>query len=86
MATTITKPLPVPPRPGWLVRLRRATWRGRRIDWSAYLFVLPFFVAFTVFLLGAIAFGVYVSFTEWGIVGNPKWVDVKNYLRALADP
>jgi hypothetical protein len=60
-------------QPGLLARLQRATWKGQRIDWSAYLFVLPFFASFLVFLVVPIVFGGYVSFTEWGIVGEPKW-------------
>jgi multiple sugar transport system permease protein len=69
-----------------LTRLRRASWKGERIDWSAYLFVLPFFLPFLVFTVGAIGFGSYVSFTEWGIIGEPKWVGLDNFRRALSDP
>jgi multiple sugar transport system permease protein len=65
---------------------RRLTWNGRRIDWSAYLFVLPFLIPFFLFVLLAIAFGIYVSFTSWGIVGNPKWIGLTNYLTAFSDP
>ena len=66
-------------------RLRGATWHGRRIDWSAYLFVLPFFIPFLLFSVLAIFFGLYVSFTEWGIIGAPKWVGLANYLQALTN-
>jgi ABC-type sugar transport system permease subunit len=71
------------PQGDLLHRLRTATWRGNRIDWSAYLFVLPFFVPFLLFSLLAIIFGIYVSFTQWGIIGSPKWVGLANYLQAL---
>jgi len=69
-----------------IAALRRATWNGERIDWSAYLFVLPFFVPFVVVTLGATLFGIYVSFTDWGIIGAPHWIGLKNYYRAVADP
>jgi multiple sugar transport system permease protein len=69
-----------------LARLRRATWNGERIEWSAYLFLLPFFVPFLVLTLGAILFGTFVSFTDWGIVGDPNWVGLDNYVKALSDP
>jgi multiple sugar transport system permease protein len=69
-----------------LGRLRTATWAGRRIDWSGYAFVAPFFLPFILFNLGAIFFGVYISFTEWGIMGEPRWVGLANYARALQDP
>lgn len=67
-------------------RLRHATWQGERIDWSAYLFILPFFLPFLIFTLAAIIFGGYVSFTEWGVIGNPEWVGLDNFRRALEDP
>ena len=66
-------------------RLRSATWGGRRIDWSAYAFVAPFFLPFLVFNLAAILFGFYISFTEWGIMGDPRWVGLTNYARAFDD-
>jgi multiple sugar transport system permease protein len=69
-----------------LAALRRATWNGERIDWAAYLFVLPFFLPFVVVTLGAALFGIYVSFTDWGIFGAPHWVGLRNYARAVADP
>jgi multiple sugar transport system permease protein len=67
-------------------RLRRATWHGERIEWSAYLFLLPFFLPFVVLTVGAILFGTFVSFTDWGIVGDPNWVGLDNYVKALSDP
>jgi multiple sugar transport system permease protein len=67
-------------------RLRNASWQGERIDWSAYLFILPFFVPFLIFTVGAIGFGTYVSFTEWGIIGDPVWVGLRNFRNALDDP
>jgi multiple sugar transport system permease protein len=72
--------------PDLLARLRRATWQGQRIDWSAYLFILPFFVAFLVFLVAPIVLGGYVSMTQWGIVGDPEWIGLDNFTRALSDP
>jgi multiple sugar transport system permease protein len=73
-------------RPSLTRRLRAATWAGRRIDWSGYAFVAPFLLPFLLFNLGAILFGAYVSFTEWGIIGEPRWVGLANYARALGDP
>jgi multiple sugar transport system permease protein len=80
------EPVRVSPRSLSLARLRQATWNGQKIDWSAYLFVLPFFLPFLIVTLGATLFGIYVSFTDWGIIGAPHWIGVKNYLRAYADP
>ena len=86
IARALTQPTIPGAQPDPLVRLRRATWRGERVDWSAYLFVLPFFLPFLVFTVAAIGFGTYVSFTDWGIIGDPAWVGLANFRRALADP
>lgn len=66
-------------------RRERRTWRGRKIDWPAYLFLLPFFVPFILFTVVAILFGAYVAFTDWGIVGQPKWIGLRNFQEALGD-
>lgn len=64
----------------------RARWQGRPIDWSGYAFIAPFFVPFFIFTVGAILFGIYVSFTDWRIVGQPQWIGLKNFNDAFADP
>ncbi len=75
----------VPAANSWRARLRAKTWQGERIEWSAYLYVLPFFVPFLLFTVGAIIFGTYVSFTEWRIIGTPEYVGLGNYIRAFND-
>jgi len=65
--------------------LSHARWQGQRIQWSAYAFILPFFIPFLVLTVGAILFGAYVSFTKWGIVGSPQWVGMQNYQDVFAD-
>ena len=70
---------------GFADRLRRVTWQDRRIDWSAYLFLLPFLIPFLIFVVIAIFFGIYISFTTWGILGSPQWVGLLNYKTAFSD-
>ena len=48
-----------------------------------YLFVAFFTVPFLLFNIGPIFFGVYVAFTEWGIVGAPHWVGLDNFPEAF---
>ena len=43
----------------------------------------PYLVLFIVFLLLPAFVGVYASFTKWGIIGQPKWVGLKNYTKLL---
>ena len=56
------------------------------IDWAGYALVAFFGVPFLIFNVGPVLFGVYVGFTEWGIIGAPRWVGLENYQVALADP
>jgi ABC-type sugar transport system permease subunit len=56
------------------------------IDWAGYALVAFFAVPFLIFNVGPVLFGVYVGFTEWGIIGAPQWVGLENYRVALSDP
>jgi multiple sugar transport system permease protein len=55
------------------------------IDWAGYLFVGFFAVPFLLFNVLPVLFGVYVSFTEWSIIGSPTWIGLENYRNALGD-
>lgn len=64
--------------------LKRLPRRGS--DRIGYLFVAFFTVPFFVFNICPVLFGIFVGFTEWGIVGTPEWVGLENYQRAIDDP
>ncbi|MCP4405431.1 MAG: sugar ABC transporter permease, partial [bacterium] len=68
-----------------IVRLSKLRWQGQRIDWSGYIFLLPFAIPFLIFTVAAIFFGVYVAFTEWEIIGSPAWVGLDNFKEAFRD-
>jgi multiple sugar transport system permease protein len=57
----------------------------RRIDWVGYVFVAFFTLPFLVFNVGPVLFGIYVGFTEWGIIGQPHWIGLANYATAFHD-
>jgi multiple sugar transport system permease protein len=56
------------------------------IEWAGYALVAFFAVPFLIFNVGPVLFGMYVGFTEWGIIGSPQWIGLDNYRAALADP
>jgi multiple sugar transport system permease protein len=58
---------------------------GSRIDWIGYVFIGFFTVPFLVFNVAPVLFGIYVGFTEWGIIGEPTWIGLENYRTAFAD-
>ena len=64
---------------GGMTKQKTSRWNSVRNDLIAYGFMAPYLLLFVVFLLLPAAVGVYASFTKWGIVGQPKWVGLKNY-------
>lgn len=58
-----------------------------RREWSAYAFLSPGLLLFTVFTLFALAFSFYLSFHSWSIIEPYKpFVGFQNYRDALTDP
>jgi len=56
-----------------------------RIEWVGYVFVAFFTVPFFLFNILPVLFGGYVAFTEWSIVGAPRWVGLQNFRTAFSD-
>ena len=44
-----------------------------------FLFISPWLVGFTVFILGPILSSIYLSFTKYSISDPPRWVGLDNY-------
>lgn len=57
-----------------------------RRDNAFYLAVAPFFVIFAVFSVFPVIFSFYLGFNRWDGFGDPQWVGLENYARALRDP
>jgi multiple sugar transport system permease protein len=67
---------------GTLRRLRRRIWRER----SAYLFIAPGVLVFSVFTFGAFVFAVWLTFHRWSIIEPAKpYVGTQNYEDLLQD-
>jgi len=57
-------------------RLRRIVWRER----SAYLFIAPGVVIFSVFTMASLIFAIYLTFHRWSIIEPAKpYVGLQNY-------
>jgi multiple sugar transport system permease protein len=61
---------------------RSRQWRN---DLTAYLFLSPYLLLFFLFLLLPAIFGVFISFTNWDILGSPSWSGLKNYQTIFKD-
>lgn len=66
-------------------KTNKVEWR-RKQGIVPYLFLTPYLIVFGLFLLLPALFGVYTSFTEWGIMGTPRWIALDNYRWILDDP
>lgn len=52
---------------------------------APYLFILPFFILFTVFQLVPTIWSAYISFTKWRGIGTPEFVGLENYKKMAID-
>jgi multiple sugar transport system permease protein len=57
----------------------RLRWRNIR----GFFFILPWLVGFVLFTLGPFLGALYLSFTEWRLVGPITWVGLDNYVELL---
>ncbi|MDR2253154.1 MAG: sugar ABC transporter permease [Bifidobacteriaceae bacterium] len=76
MSTTAIEPAPPPTRP----RKRRSAlrWHNTLRGWS---FIAPNFIGFAALTLVPIIILFYVSLTEWGALGDPKWIGEENFTK-----
>lgn len=61
----------------------RARARGRL---APYGFILPFFVVFIPFGVGAVVFAIGMAFVKWPIGGSPTFTGVDNFTAIKGDP
>ena len=83
--TTLTKhpPAPAVPAPQ---RSNRGRGMSQVRDLGiALLFIFPAMIGLVVFSLVPTIRGIYLSFTEYNILGEPKWIGIDNYTAIFAD-
>ena len=63
------------------VQRRQAPTAGKRrkLDPAAYLFMLPWFLGFATLTIGPMLASLYLSFTDYSLLGAPEWVGLENY-------
>ncbi|RPI86233.1 MAG: sugar ABC transporter permease [Chloroflexi bacterium] len=65
----------------------KETLRQMRKQWTAYLFLSPWFIVFSIFTVFSLGFSLYISFHEWNILEATKlFVGLENYTRLFKDP
>jgi len=50
---------------------------------TGYAFIAPNIVAFLAFILIPLGFSLYMSFHEWKLLADPKWVGLANWIKLL---
>ena len=58
----------------------------RRYDWDAYLYLLPAFAFYLVFLVRPVVESVWIALFEWDGITASTWVGTANFADVLADP
>ena len=83
-ATLRRPPAPAPVRPP-PQRGRSPSRRRRREAITAYLFLAPWLVGLLAITAGPILGSLFLSFTDYSLLDDPKWVGLENYRRMLTD-
>jgi multiple sugar transport system permease protein/cellobiose transport system permease protein len=66
---------------------RASSFRMARLNKMGYVFILPFFIFFTIFSLYPIFYSLVLSFFEWNGMGRKTYVALANYSRVFfSDP
>jgi len=53
---------------------------------AGYLFALPWFIGFSVFIAGPVIASLVLSFTKYEVVTSPRFIGISNYKSLLQDP
>ncbi|MBB6486680.1 carbohydrate ABC transporter permease [Rhizobium lusitanum] len=59
--------------------------RRRRADWHGFLYIAPAMALVLIFFVLPVGFTVWMSFHNWPLLGNPRWIGLGNYARMLSD-
>lgn len=70
------------PRPRSSRSLRNAI---RKDKFAPYLFLAPWLIGFFVITLGPMLYSLYLSFTNYSMLGDPSWVGLDNYIKMFTN-
>ena len=64
---------------------RRLGKRERREAMHAYVFMSPVIIGLLVFTLGPIIVSLFLSFSNYNLLNDPKWIGVDNYVKMYGE-
>ncbi|AGB74475.1 MULTISPECIES: carbohydrate ABC transporter permease [Rhizobium] len=59
--------------------------RRRRAGWHGFLYIAPAMALVIVFFVLPVVFTFWMSFHNWPLLGNPRWIGFGNYIRMVSD-
>jgi multiple sugar transport system permease protein len=59
--------------------------RRRRENLAGYAFMAPWFLGFIAIIGGPVVVSLYLSFTDYSILGSPEWIGTANYERMFTN-
>ncbi|SCZ08215.1 carbohydrate ABC transporter permease [Alkaliphilus peptidifermentans] len=65
-----------------MINLKKSN-SGVKKSYVPYLFILPWIAGFLFFTIGPLIFSLIMSFFDWPIVGDVKFIGFSNYIRAF---
>ncbi len=70
--------------PGLVARLvgAKSPLETKQALWG-YVFLMPWLLGLTIFLVGPILISAYLSFTEYDVLSSPQFIGLSNYARAF---
>ncbi|GIH81557.1 carbohydrate ABC transporter permease [Planobispora longispora] len=63
----------------------RGSLRSRREAWAAHLFLVPWFLGLFLITIGPIVASLYLSFTDYSLLDEAKWVGLDNYVTLFTE-
>jgi multiple sugar transport system permease protein len=70
---------------GVATRTERMSKRRRREAMHAYVFMLPVILGLIFFSLGPVVASLILSFTEYDLLTDPKWIGLQNFVELFQD-
>ena len=84
--STVPRARPVKPGPGWPAAFLRGGSLGSRRARTGMILVSPAFALVAVFVLFPLGFAVYISLTDWPLIGPYHFTGGRNYTELIHDP
>ena len=59
--------------------------RRKRAGWHGFLYIAPAMALVLIFFVLPVVFTFWMSFHNWPLLGNPRWIGFGNYIRIVSD-